>query len=60
VVAATLLAIESLVFIWVHVKYGETMSNRLKRRAGSPHGVHRVRPNRPEADFLNGGPSHKS
>jgi uncharacterized membrane protein YphA (DoxX/SURF4 family) len=25
-VAATLLAIESLVFIWVHAKYGETMS----------------------------------
>jgi hypothetical protein len=26
VVAATLLAIESLVFVWVHVKYGETAS----------------------------------
>jgi len=26
VVAATVLAIESLVFIWVHVKYGETPS----------------------------------
>ena len=26
VVAATVLAIESLVFIWVHVKYGETTS----------------------------------
>ena len=26
VVAATVLAIESLVFVWVHVKYGETMS----------------------------------
>ena len=26
VVAATVLAIESLVFVWVHVKYGETGS----------------------------------
>ena len=26
VVAATVLAIESLVFVWVHVKYGETTS----------------------------------
>lgn len=26
VVAATVLAVESLVFIWVHVKYGETPS----------------------------------
>jgi hypothetical protein len=26
VVAATVLAIESLVFVWVHVKYGETPS----------------------------------
>ena len=30
-----------------------------ERRAGPPHGVHRVRPDGPEADLLNGGPSHK-
>ena len=34
-------------------------AHHLKRRAGSPHGVHRVRPDGPEADLLNGGPSHK-
>jgi len=32
--------------------------HHLKRRAGSPHGVHRVRPDGPGADRLNGGPSH--
>ena len=34
-------------------------AHHLKRPAGSPHGVHRVRPDGPEADLLNGGPSHK-
>ena len=57
VVAATVLAIESLVFIWVHVQVPRDPAHDLERRAGPPHGVHRVRPDGPEADRLNGGPA---
>jgi hypothetical protein len=42
VVAATVLAIESLVFIGVHAQ----------RRAGPPHGVHRLRPDGSQTDPL--------
>jgi hypothetical protein len=34
-------------------------AHHLERRAGPSHGVHRVWPDGPEADLLNGGPSHK-
>ncbi len=53
VVAAAALAIESLVFIWVHVQYRETGSIVHERRAGPAHGVRRVRPDGPETDRLN-------
>jgi hypothetical protein len=39
VVAATILAIESLVFIWVHVSYKEVGRHRFQRRAGAANGV---------------------
>ena len=31
-------------------------AHHLERRAGPPHGVHRLRPDGPEADLLDGGP----
>jgi hypothetical protein len=46
VAAATVLAIESLVFIWVHAQHREIPHN-FERCAGPPRGVHRVRPVQP-------------
>jgi len=54
VAAAAVLAVESLVFIWVHVKYREMGDDRHVRRAGAAHGVHRVRPDGAEADCMTG------
>ena len=44
VVAATILAIESLVFIGVHARYRENCPHYSVQRSGPRHGVHRVRP----------------
>jgi hypothetical protein len=50
VVAATVLAIESLVFVWAH-KVPRDRDHQLERRTGPPHGVYRVRPDGPERIF---------
>ena len=52
VVAATVLAIESLVFIGVHAKYREAAPIIPERRARRADGVHRVRPDGAETDLL--------
>ena len=54
VVAATVLAVESLVFVGVHAKYREITPIIMSARAGPPHGVHRLRPDGSEPDCLTG------
>jgi hypothetical protein len=51
VVAATVLTIESIVFIGVHANYREIAPHSLERRARPRNGVHHVRPDGPEPDL---------
>jgi len=55
VVAATVLAIESLVFVWVHAKYGEIASIIVSGVLGLLMAFIAYGPDGPDADLLNGG-----
>ena len=51
VLAAAVLAVESLVFIWVHGPVRRDRVHDHERCPGPAHGVHRVRPDGPKPIF---------
>jgi uncharacterized membrane protein YphA (DoxX/SURF4 family) len=56
VVAAAVLAIESLVFVAVHAKYREITPIIMSAALGLLNGVHRLRPDGPDATLLTAPP----
>ena len=54
ILAATVLAVESLVFVGGTRQVPRGHAHDIERRAGPAHGVHRIRPDGSEADLLTG------